>query len=203
MPTPVPEPESNPLCGADPLARALARLQPAPAGVDGQKLLFLAGQAARDRAVALWRKLFLGQTVVLVAVGCAAVLHFARLDAMGPDATSRGDRHDVRPPSPAPVVRDVSPPDGTPDSPPEESPSPLPVPATYTKSEAKPDDLAEYLRTRREVLTAGLGLLPDTKPQPAAPVSPAELERSLYLPPGVLTAPYRAAEPKKTPESPE
>ena len=50
---------------------------------------------------------------------------------------------------------------------------------------------------------AGLGLLPDTKPQSAAPVSPAELERRHYLPPGVLTAPYRAPEPPKTSEKPE
>ena len=195
MPTPPPEPESNPLCGADPLARALARLQPAPAGVDGQKLLFLAGQAARDRTVALWRRLFLGQCVVLVAVGCAAVLHFTRLDAMDPGARSTNQTN-VRPPSPAPPApRDVPPPG--PQEPPEEPSSPSAPPAVYTKADAPPDDLAEYLRVRREVLTAGLGLLPDSKPRPAAPVSPAELERSLYLPPGVLTAPYRAPEPKK------
>src|SRR5262249_26459194 len=118
--------------------------------------------------------------------------------AVGPPARSNGT--DVRPPSPAPVARDVPPPDGMLDGSPEE-PSPTPgMPAVYTKSEAKPDDLAEYLRTRREGLPAGPGLLPDPKPQPAAPVSPAELEKSLYLPPGVLTAPYRAPEPKKTPE---
>ena len=196
MPTPPPEPDANPLCGADPLARALARLQPAPAGVDGQKLLFLAGQAARDRTVALWRRLFLGQCVVLVAVGCAAVLHFARLDAMDRDDRST-NKVEARPPSPAPAPQDLPPP--APEGTSEEPPAP-PVPPVYTKSDAPPDDLADYLRTRREVLTAGLGLLPDTKPQPAAPVSPSELERSLYLPPGVLTAPYRAPEPKKTPE---
>jgi hypothetical protein len=187
--TPVPEPESNPLCGADPLARALARLQPAPAGVDGQKLLFLAGQAARDRAVALWRRLFAAQFVLLLAVGGAAV-YYAQAGATVP--ADPGSRATNGTPTP-PVAKQPAPePQETP-----EEPSTPSAPPVYTKSEAKPDDLAEYLRTRREVLTAGLGLLPDTKPQPAAPVSPAELEKSLYLPPGVLTAPYRAPEPKK------
>lgn len=190
---PTPEPESNPLCGADPLARALARLQPMPAGVDGQKLLFLAGQAARDRSVHLWQRLFLGQCVVLVAVGCAAVLHFARLDATEP-ASRDANQPDVRPKAPSAPPRELpAPPPG--ESPEEPSPPSAP-PAVFTKADAPPDDLAEYLRMRREVLTAGLGLLRDTKPQPAAPVSPAELEKSLYLPPGVLTAPYRAPDPK-------
>jgi hypothetical protein len=200
MPTPPPEPEPNPLCGADPLARALARLQPAPAGVDGQKLLFLAGQAARDRTVALWRRLFLGQCVLLVAIGCAATIHFVRLSEL--DRTPQNVTQGVTPaPRPEPTgpqnMSDMGMPPGPENESPESPSAPSPV---FTKADAPPDDLADYLRTRREVLTAGLGLLRDTKPQPAAPVNPAELEQRLYLPRGVLTAPYRAPEPKKTPE---
>lgn len=194
MPTPLPEPESNPLCGADPLARALARLQPTPAGVDGQKLFFLAGQAARERTVTLWRRLFLGQCVLLVALSGGATLHFSRLDARDrtPDGAVRSTT--IRP-GPMPSPREQPP--GLVEAADEPIPSSAPLPVLSTKAEAQPDDLADYLRLRREVLTAGLGLLPDTKPQPAVPVSPAELERSLFLPPGVLTAPYRVPEPKK------
>lgn len=81
---------------------------------------------------------------------------------------------------------------------------PRPAPAAYPPAEQfaahgpDPERLAEYLRVRREVLTAGLGLLPDARPRPAAPVNPAELEKSLGLPPGVLAAPqWRAGKPPK------
>jgi hypothetical protein len=200
MPTPVPEPDPNPLCGADPLARALARLQPMPAGVDGQKLLYLAGQAARERTVALWQRLFVGQCVLLVALGGIAVVHFTQPDAAD-RSTTRGNTTITTPtPKPDPIGPQKMTDDPTPEyapEPREAQESPAYSPALYTRTDGPPDDLSEYLRVRREVLTAGLGLLPDTKPQPAAPVNPAELERRLHLPPGVLTAPYRAPEPKK------
>lgn len=191
--------ENDPLCDADPLTRALAKLRPAPARVDARNLLFLAGQAARDRTVTFWRRAFLTQVGLLVLVGCVAVLHFVQLDAIEQQAP--------------PTVRDrivyvdrrtgerISKPEQAP--PPRPAPSdcsPLPELAHQTPSAV---DLGEYLRVRREVLTAGLGLLPDAERAPVATTSPAELERSLDLPPGVLTAPYRVSPPRPKTESPD
>jgi hypothetical protein len=190
--------ENDPLCDADPLARALAKLRPAPARVDARNLLFLAGQAARDRTVTFWRRAFMAQMVVLVVVGCLAVLHFVQLDAIEQQA----------PPTVRERIVYVDRRTGERISKPEEAPPPRPASSDYAPApelaHQTPNaaDLGEYLRVRREVLTAGLGLLPDTIRAPAAPASPAELERSLNLPPGVLTAPYRVPPPKPKTESP-
>jgi hypothetical protein len=189
-------PEPTPLCDADPLARALAKLRPAPPGVDARNLLFLAGQAARERAVTFWRRAFLAQLVLLVALGGWAALHFGQSGAVE---------------QPTPTVRErivyVDRRTGERVSPPEEAPPPRPAPPEYSPppelAQQPPSDLGEYLRVRREVLTAGLGLLPDTQRPPAASASPAELERSLNLPPGVLTAPYRVPPPRPKAESPD
>lgn len=190
------DPDLTPLCDADPLARALAKLRPAPAGVDPLRVTFLAGQATAAARAAFWRRLFLAQTVVLVVVGGLAVVQstwmFAwvgevqRLEGMTPLPAQRTARPGE--PEPAPMPRPV--PDPYPVEP-ELFAQPVPVPATDV------DELAEYLRVRREVLTAGLGLLPESKARPLPPVSPAELERSLQLPRGVLTAPYQFATPPR------
>jgi hypothetical protein len=79
-----------------------------------------------------------------------------------------------------------------------------PAPVSFARTDPPvPVDVAEYLRVRHEVLTAGLGLIPDHRPRSAPPVSPDELERSLNLPPGVLTAPYLVRPSRPKPESPE
>lgn len=189
-------PEPDPLCDADPLARALAKLRPAPAGVDARNLLFLAGQAARERAVAFWRRAFLAQLVLLVALGGWAALHFSQSGAAEQQTPTVRER-----------IVYVDRRTGERVSPPEEAPPPRPAPAEYSPppelAQQPPSDLGEYLRVRREVLTAGLGLLPDTQRPPAASASPAELERLLNLPPGVLTAPYRVPPPRPKAESPD
>ena len=91
---------------------------------------------------------------------------------------------------------------------PEPAPPPRPTPdpayapgGGFVHAAPDPDALAEYLRIRHDVLTAGLGLLPDHKPQPTAPVSADELERSLNLPPGVLAVPqWQPRKPRSEPE---
>jgi len=187
------DPEVNTLCDGDPLARALARLQPAPTTLGGTQLIYLAGQAARDRAVTFWRRMFLGQFVVFVAFGCTATFYLVRdaeLDKQTPPVVERAIvKQGPGEPEEAPLPRAVEP----------ESESSRDQFATIRPA-ANRDDLLEYLRIRREVLTAGLGLLPDSKSAPTRPVSAAELEKSLNLPPGVLTAPYRVPPPPPAPE---
>src|SRR5262249_25831922 len=115
MTHPEPTPDPNPLCGGDPLARALARLRPAPTPLDANRLLFEAGQVARDRDVALWRRLSLAQFVLLFAVGCVAAVYFAHLGATDGQSPRVQDRIVyVKLPSPdadfpevAPVPRSV------------------------------------------------------------------------------------------------
>jgi hypothetical protein len=58
----------------DPLAVALAKLDPAPHGFDRDALMFAAGRASKERAVTLW------QAVAGVALAVATVfatLYFA------------------------------------------------------------------------------------------------------------------------------
>src|ERR1700752_26479 len=69
-----PDPVTDPLCDADPLARALAKLRPAQTGLDAQKLLFLAGQAERDRSVSFWRRVCVAQLAALVMFGGVSLL---------------------------------------------------------------------------------------------------------------------------------
>jgi hypothetical protein len=200
MTPPDPTPEPDPLCVGDPLARALAKLRPAPAAMDTNRLLFEAGRVARDRDVAFWRRVTLAQFVALFTFGCLAVIHLARLDALdrqaGPPQVV--ERVVYLPP---PAGPEVAPP---PRPAPERHPADYPPPAVFAQHGPDADALAEYLRVRQEVLTAGLGLLPDPGPRPAAPVSADELERSLNLPRGVLAAPHwRPYRPPTPPPDPD
>jgi hypothetical protein len=79
-----------------------------------------------------------------------------------------------------------------------------PAPTAFARQDPPlPDNVSEYLRIRHEVLTAGLGLIPDHRPRSIPTVTPDELERSLNLPPGVLTAPYFVRPPKPAPDLPD
>jgi hypothetical protein len=195
MTTPEPTPESNPLCGADPLARALAKLRPAPAGMDANRLLFEAGQVARDRDVAFWRRVSLAQFALMATFGCVAAVLVVKLATTPPQVQIvRVEIEVPQKPEEAPSPR-IAP----------ETPSVYPPAGGYAGKTPDPDALAEYLRIRHDVLTAGLGLLPDHKPRPTAPASADELERSLNLPPGVLAIPQwqpRKPRPEPEPDSP-
>ncbi len=73
MSEPAPDPAVTP--NPDPLARELARLDPAPHGFDRDALMFAAGQASKYRALIVWR------TVAALALLTAAVfagLYFTR-----------------------------------------------------------------------------------------------------------------------------
>ncbi|HET6574891.1 MAG TPA: hypothetical protein VFG68_14895 [Fimbriiglobus sp.] len=192
MTTPDPTPESNPLCGADPLARALAALRPGPAGVDTTRLLFEAGRVARDRELAFWRWVSIAQFALMATFGCVAAVVLVKLANTPPLVQ---------------VVYVEVPPKPEPAPPPRPAPDPDPgyAPASgFASAAPDPDALAEYLRVRQDVLTAGLGLLPDHQPRPTtAPASADELERSLNLPPGVLAVPqWQPRKPRTEPDVP-
>ncbi len=192
------EPEMNELCDGDPLARALARLKPAPTMLGGTQLIYLAGQAARERAVAFWRRLFVAQSAVLVAVVGTSTFYFLAASKRESQPPQVVERTIVQPvpviPEDAPMPRTVEPVSG-------------PSGEQYLsyRPAGNRDDLLEYLRIRHEVLTAGLGVLPGANAAPSRPVSFGELEKSLNLPPGVLAAPYRVPPPPpaKDPLPPE
>lgn len=193
MTQPDPTPESNPLCGADPLARALAKLRPAPAGVDADRLLFEAGRVARDRDVAFWRRVSLAQFALMATFGCVAVVLLVKL------ATTPPQVQIVRVEVEVPQKPEEAPPPRTaPQTPPAYPPA-----GGFAADAPDPAALAEYLRIRHDVLTAGLGLLPDHRPRPTPPVSADELERSLNLPRGVLAVPqWQPRKPRAEPDSP-
>ena len=194
------DPELSPLCDADPLARALAKLRPAPAAVDPARVAVLAGPASRAADAAVWKRAFAAQCAV--TGGLAAALTWFLIASTDPAETAVS-----LPPPPPRAVPSV----------PEVVPAPRPAPEPYpepTELAAEPapatnaEELADYFRVRREVLAAGLGLLPESSARPLPPVNPAELEKSLQLPPGVLASPFAApprpkAPPEPDPDSPE
>lgn len=195
------DPDLDPLCDGDPLARALAKLRPAPAALDAGRLAYLAGQASQAAKIGYLKRIVLAQCAAMVAVGCLAVVHFARLKEL------KELEGQTAPPT-ARAVKPIEPPPDVPE------PAPLPriapdqyrpdpgYPSELLSREANTREMAEYFRVRQEVLAAGLGLLPEEKKSVArGPVNAAELEESLQLPPGVLTAPFYAAPKPKPPES--
>ena len=193
------DPELSPLCDADPLARALAKLRPAPAAVDPARVAFLAGQASRAADAGFWKRAFAAQCAL--TGGLAAALTWFVVTSTAPQART------VAQPTPVPKV---APPAPEPAPPPRAAPEPYPEPVELTAAPApaNTDELGEYLRVRREVLAAGLGVLPQATARPLPPVSPTELEKSLQLPPGVLayplaTPPRPKAPPEPGPGSPE
>jgi hypothetical protein len=180
----------------DPLARALAALRPAHPGLDERVLLYRAGQAAAGRELSMWRWVVALQfgLLLLVGGGAAGLLYQA-------DAQRSAGPVLIPVPTPAPAPdggaepRHSPAPDAIHGPPPPPAPSPTPA-AEFAGPGVVVDELADYLRQRREVMTAGLGVLPDTGPRPANRTGVAEVEMSLGLPPGVLAAPYRPNPPK-------
>jgi hypothetical protein len=180
----------NPLCTSDPLARQLAALQPLPAGLNRDQLLYAAGAAARDREVVFWKRLCLGQIVAvcaLIGVGIAA---------NGWDVAGLNQHKMVAVPVPVPVPQPPA-------------PEPVPIPsgpppqfAGADTDDLEPFERAKWLRLRADVFAAGLTVLP-TPSAPPPRMDATTLEQSLHLPPGVLAAPYTRPKPKPNPEPDE
>ncbi len=141
---------NNPPNAPDPLAIALAKLDPVPHGFDWNALMFAAGRASKARALLFWR--IVAGIGVVAACGFALAFflrppvvverqHVIHVDRMVPDAV---------PPAPLPLpLREVK--------------SRPPAPATGWSSDPP------RLNTRNEMLTVGLGVLPDAGPKVAPP----------------------------------
>lgn len=197
------------LCGGDPLARALARLAPAPTGLATPAFLFEAGRASQAPAVTFWRRVCLGQTAL---VGCGAVLLAvwgatpgpphelaSRAAAPTPEKLRDTTRADAR--ATAPQAAESAPP-------PREVLTPLGGTAEATgfavrtpADEPSVEERARWLRLRNDVLAGGLGVLPTPAPVQGIP---ADLGGPRYpgLRHGVFASPPVTPRPKPAPEPP-
>lgn len=149
---------------------ALARLRPAPDGINIARLLFQAGQLSAPRRSWAWPCATAVSTMLAAALGCVLLLRPA------PQPAERIVTVYVSSPSPTPPVGHVSnvPPKGTLET--------CPTPSTPTDTE-QPAGEGDYLRLRREVLAHGLDALPPPAPWPA--VAPADdADTLLDMPPG-------------------
>lgn len=171
------------------LAAALAKLRPAPAQFETPAFHFRAGQASRDAA--LWRwKIAVG--VLMVALIGTWIFTTVRLrDLHQQVAKAQENPPATNVPTPQSVVE--VPPELPPIVPPPVPAYPLPdLPPVVTVASYDPDptpeELAEALRQRNQILIAGLSLLPRTVP-------PTGNETHSPLPGGVFTTPRH--EPKK------
>jgi hypothetical protein len=175
---------------------SLAALRPADGGVGRPSFMFEAGRASRERAVRFWRWAAVGMTVALVGtvVGLGWLLNDAQRQLAVAETRTRGQGTGDR--GQEAKVPEVPRRSGEPMEPrPEGSGSaeeshPLPPVAVPVVERVDPREIAAALRLRRDILTAGLGLIPDGKPvAPVAPPSSGEWDRHWGLPSGVLTTP--------------
>ena len=90
-------PDTPPPGAPDPLAVALAKLDPAPHGFEWNALMFAAGRASKARALAFWRAV--AGVCALVACGFA-VAYFTR-----PEVVRERAVYVDRPAKPAPADR--------------------------------------------------------------------------------------------------
>ena len=175
---------------ADPLAAALARLRPAPAAAEKPAFLFRAGQASRDGVVRRWKTAALLAGVAVVGSWAYGFVRYSELQDRAATAEARAQELAgllAEPPAPPPSAP-------APAHPaivvPAAMPTPAPLP--YYRPDPTPDELADALRQRNEILTAGLTLLPPT-PAPTRPTG----DFRHPLPGGVFAAP-RVDPPKQS-----
>ena len=124
------DPELKPLCDGDPLARKLAYLQPAPAGLNRDRLLYAAGEASRERTIRFWKLVCGGQVGLAVAI-------FLGFSMWGKPPA--GPQEFAAPAKPAAVV---------------------PQGYANVPDAGDGSDVARGLRLRNNVANAGLGVLP-------------------------------------------
>ena len=169
----------------DPLAAALAKLRPAPAAAEKPAFLFRAGQASRDAVARRWKWVAATAVVLLVGSWAVGVALFAEADRRLAVAEARAQELTATLPAGPPVPPTPARPPvfAVPDAP------VSPTPPTYDP-DPTPQELADALQLRHDILTAGLSLLPPSRP----PVATAGDIRHI-LPGGVFTTPRH--EPKK------
>lgn len=152
-----------PLPGArpDPLAAALSQLEPAPARLDRDRLMYRAGAESRRWVVRLWQ----ATAGFLAALGFAAgaqvylrppvvVERVVYVEKEPAKADPQGDSRLAPAPAPQPAPEAPPPAALVP-----EAPASYQPPAYHRGEPA--GDMATYYQLRNDVLTGGLGLLPD------------------------------------------
>ncbi|QJW96250.1 hypothetical protein [Frigoriglobus tundricola] len=150
------KPDHPPRAAPDPLAVTLSKLDPAPHGFDWNALMFAAGRASKARALLFWR--------VATGVCAVAACGFAFAFFTRPTSVVVREQTVYRDRAPAPVAENpipAAPLDPAPRVKPE-LPS-VADPSGWT-FDAPPERgaAARWLTGRNEILTFGLGLLPDT-----------------------------------------
>ena len=154
---------NHPPNAPDPLAAALAKLDPAPHGFDWNALMFTAGRASKSRALTFWRAL----AAVCALAACGFAFAFFTRPPVVIEKVVVVERVPEAVAAPAPVV--------TPPAAPTVAPAPAPMDAPAAPLEwsyetpAEPGAAARWLNMRNEVLTVGLTVLPDrgrTTPAP-------------------------------------
>lgn len=165
----------------DPLAAALAKLRPAPAAAEKPAFLFRAGQASRDAVVRRWK--WVAGVVVALLVGSWAVGLAVIGEALRRTETAEARARELLAGPPVPPAPPAPPVFTVPDA-------PVPPTPPFYDPDPTPQELADALRQRHDILTAGLTLLPPSRP----PVATAGDIRQ-FLPGGVFATPRH--EPKK------
>jgi hypothetical protein len=192
-PNDVPE---SPLCMGDPLAKALAVLEPMPSGLNRDALMFAAGGTNRERDLRFWKRIVFAQAgafCLLVVVGLSTDLF--------PSSTPGGSwgssgNSGVAQTYPAPAAKTVNPKVPEPPTPSNEFHG-----AQSPTSDEQPDFASQlkYLRLRADVLAAGINVLPTT-PTHTTTVDLGQLEDTLQMPRGTFASYGVVPKPKKTNE---
>jgi hypothetical protein len=132
---------------------ALARLQPAPEGINLARLLFRAGQLSASRRSWAWPCITAASLIWAAALGALLLFRPA------PQPTERIVTIYI--PFPTPLLQPEP-------SVPSIDETPVPPPPVFSVSEEKEGSGGDYLQLRRQVLAHGLDALPPPPPWPAA-----------------------------------
>lgn len=165
-----PEPLSGPPPGGkpDPLAASLAKLEPAAPALNRDRMMFTAGAASRTVVVRLWQF----AAGFMTFVGFFAGMQYADRSVVQAERPAPAAPSAAADPKPAAVLpQQPEPPksEPTPAPPPAPQPQPRPDPAdpspatgdAYFYLPAPPGSPAAWIQMRNDVLTGGLGVLPD------------------------------------------
>ena len=198
-----------------PFEWSLAALRPADSDAERPSFMFKAGQASRDGTVRFWRVIAVGCLAALT--GCAGMAFWMVTEAREQLALAeakvaslpRGDQE--KNPSPQPPLPKGEGENCTSSGEFDSSPPPSPA-STVSKRpwesgpggegfSTTPREIAAALRLRRDILTAGLGMIPDGKPGPFQQV-PESVEPSGWPTPGTVfaTPPVTPKKPITPPE---
>lgn len=158
---------NHPPPAPDPLAVALAKLDPAPHGFDWNALMFAAGRESKARALLFWR--VATGVCALVACGLAVALFLRPVPAVVVERPVYVER--IVPAPAPPVAPAVEAPAPRPVPEPGGAPAPVTEPPAQWSYDPPPSQgaAARWFHLRNDVLTVGLGVLPDTGPKMSNP----------------------------------